>query len=134
VAITLLSLLGVTPFVVADRDPSIVYGQLAGLGNAGVFILMALVSVAVVVFFARHDRRSDETLWATTVAPALAAVAIFALVTFALSNFDLVVGSSSANVVLLSVLAASFLIGVVIAAWMRSRRPAAFELLGGAGR
>ncbi|MEE6165487.1 MULTISPECIES: APC family permease [unclassified Mycolicibacterium] len=134
VAITVLSLLGVTPFVLADRDPSIVYGQLAGLGNAGVFILMALVSVAVVVFFARHERRSDETVWATTIAPALAAVALFALVIFALSNFDLVVGSSSANMVLLSVLAASFLIGVVIAAWMRSRRPAAFELLGGAGR
>jgi hypothetical protein len=35
---------------------------------------------------------------------------------------------------LLIVLAASFVIGLVIAAWMKARRPADFELLGGAGR
>jgi amino acid transporter len=134
VAISVLSLLGVAPFVVADRDPSIVYGQLAGLGNAGVFILMALVSVAVVAFFARHERRQDETLWSTTIAPAVAAIAMFALVIFALSNFDLVVRSSSANFILLIVLAASFAVGLVIAAWMKRRRPVAYGLLGGAGR
>lgn len=134
IAISVLSLLGVIPFVLASRDPGIVYGQLAGLGNAGVFILMALVSVAVVAFFARHPRRSDETIWATTIAPAVAAVAIFALVIFALSNFDLVVGASSANVILLGVLAASFAVGLVVAAWMKHRRPDAFALLGGAGR
>jgi amino acid transporter len=134
IAISVLSLVGVAPFVIADRDPNIVYGQLAGLGNAGVFILMALVSVAVVTFFARHPRRSDETLWATTIAPVLAAVAMFALVIFALSNFDLVVGASSANFVLLIALAASFAIGLIIAAWMKRRRPETFELLGGAGR
>jgi amino acid transporter len=134
IAISLLSLLGVAPFVLAGRDPSLVYGQLAGLGNAGVFILMALVSIAVVVFFRGHERRQDESRWSTTIAPALAAVAMFALVIFALSNFDLVVGSSSANFILLIVLAASFVIGLVIAAVMKARRPADFELLGGAGR
>src|SRR5262249_12091968 len=41
IAISVLSLLGVAPFVLAGRDPSLVYAQLAGLGNAGVFILMA---------------------------------------------------------------------------------------------
>ncbi|OMB79428.1 hypothetical protein A5743_13635 [Mycolicibacterium conceptionense] len=132
--ITGLSLLGVTPFVLAGCDPNVVYGQLAGLGNAGVFILMALVSVAVVVFFARHKRRGNETLWATAIAPAIAAIAMFALVIFALSNFDLVVGASSANVLLLGVLAGSFLIGLIVAARLKASRPHDFALLGGAGR
>ena len=66
--------------------------------------------------------------------PAVAAVAMFALVIFALSNFDLVVGASSANVLLLGVLAGSFLIGLLIAARMKFSRPTDFALLGGAGR
>lgn len=134
IAISVLSLLGVTPFVLAGRDPSLVYGQLAGLGNAGVFILMALVSVAVVVFFRRHNHNEHETLWATTIAPALAAVAMSALVIFALSNFDLVVGASSANYILLIVLGASFVVGLLIAAIMKARRPDDFAQLGGANR
>ncbi|KUI31710.1 APC family permease [Mycobacterium sp. GA-2829] len=134
IAISVLALLGVAPFAVADRDPGVVYGQLAGLGNAGVFILMALVSVAVVAFFARHDRRADESRWATTIAPAVSAVAMFALVLFALSNFDLVVGASSANVILLGALTAAFVVGLLVAAWMKKRRPDDFALLGGAGR
>jgi amino acid transporter len=113
--------------VLAGRDPSTVYGQLAGLGNAGVFILMALVSVAVVVFFRRHDRSEHENLWTTMVAPTLAAIAMCSLVVFALANFDLVVGASSANFVLLILLAASFVIGLVIAAEMKRRRPADYE-------
>lgn len=134
VAISVVSGLGVAPFVIADRDPNLVYGQLAGLGNAGVFILMALVSVAVVVFFRRHERSQHENLWATLIAPALAAIAMFALVTFALANFDLVVGESSANFVLLIVLAGSFVIGLAVAMHMKARRPADYQLLGGAGR
>jgi hypothetical protein len=59
---------------------------------------------------------------------------MFSLVVFALANFDLIVGASSANFVLLIVLAASFVIGLVIAAEMTRRRPADYELLGGAGR
>jgi amino acid transporter len=134
IAISVLSLVGVAPFVLAGSDPSKVYGQLAGLGNAGVFILMALVSVAVVVWFRRNSTVNRESTWATLVAPAIAAVAMFSLVIFALSNFDLVVGTSSANFVLLIVLAASFAVGLVIAAVMKARRPADYARLGGAGR
>lgn len=132
--ISALSLLGLVPFVLAGHDPAIVYAQLAGLGNAGVFILMALVSVAVVVWFRRHGTDTGQSRWATLIAPSIAAVAMTCLVVFALANFDLVVGASSANVVLLAVLGASFVGGLIVAAVMKARRPNDFANLGGAGR
>ncbi|WP_173009959.1 APC family permease [Mycolicibacterium sp. P9-64] len=132
--ISALSLLGVIPFVLTNNDPAVTYAQLAGLGNAGVFILMALVSVAVVVFFRRHPTTTPHNTWATMVAPSIAAIAMTSLVAFALANFDLVVGASSANTLLLAVLATSFSAGLVVAAVMKARRPAAFLKLGGVGR
>lgn len=134
VGISALSLLGLIPFVLAGNDPAVVYAQLAGLGNAGVFILMALVSVAVVVWFRRHGAGTGQSQWATLIAPSIAAVAMTCLVVFALANFDLVVGASSANVALLAVLGASFAAGLIVAAVMKARRPHAYAALGGANR
>jgi amino acid transporter len=132
--ISALSLLGVLPFVLAGSDPAVVYAQLAGLGNAGVFILMALVSVAVVVWFRRNTPTTRQGAWATLVAPSIAATAMTCLVVFALVNFDLVVGDSSANGLLLAALAASFGAGLIVAAVMKARRPDDFLKLGGADR
>ena len=132
--ISILGLVGVSLFALAGSDPAKAYGQLAGVGNAGVFILMALVSVAVVVWFRRHGRDKGENIWATLVAPTIAAIAMTALVVFALANFDLVAGASSSNWILLVVLAASFLAGLVIALVMKVRRPADFDRLGGTDR
>lgn len=129
-----LSLLGLVPFVMAGSDPAITYAQLAGLGNAGVFILMALVSVAVVVWFRRHGAGTGQSLWATLVAPAISAAAMTCLVVFALTNFDLVVGASSANAILLAILAVAFVAGLIVAAVMKARRPEDFAKLGSAGR
>lgn len=132
--ISAFTLVAVGLFVIAGNDPAIVYGQLAGLGSAGVFILMALVSVAVVAWFRRHGKEADEGVWTTLIAPLISTVAMFALVVFALANFELVVGESDANFILQLVLAASFGAGLVTAAVMKVRRPADFERLGGAGR
>ena len=56
------------------------------------------------------------------------------LVGFALANFDLVAGESDANTVLLLVLAGSFIAGLITAAVMKAKRPAAFQRLGGTDR
>jgi amino acid transporter len=132
--ISALCLLGVALFTIAGSDPTVVYARLAGLGSAGVFILMALVSVAVVAWFRRHGRDKGDRVWATFVAPAVSAVAMTALVVFAFANFDLVAGASSSNWILQVVLAASFVTGLVVAALMKAKRPADFQRLGGADR
>ncbi|MFC9550208.1 APC family permease [Rhodococcus sp. NPDC056960] len=133
-AISALVLVGVGLFAVAGSDPSMAYAQLAGLGNAGVFILMALVSVAVVAWFRRNGKDTGEGAWATLVAPTISAVAMTALVTFALANFELVAGESDSNSILLAVLGAAFVAGLVTAAVMKAKRPADFERLGGQDR
>ncbi|MEN2509875.1 APC family permease [Gordonia polyisoprenivorans] len=133
-AISALGFAGVALFALAHSDPAKAYGQLAGLGNAGVFILMALVSVAVVVWFRRHGREKGERLWATTIAPSISAIAMISLVGFALFNFDLVAGESSSNWILLLVLAGSFVAGLIVATVVKIRRPEQFLRLGGIDR
>lgn len=132
-AISALGFVGVAVFTVAGRDPSVVYGQLAGLGNAGIFTLMALVSIAVVVWFQRNGKQGAG-VWATLVAPLISAIAMVALVGFALANFDLVAGDAAGNQILLVLLGASFVAGLVLAAYLKARRPAAFRRLGGTDR
>lgn len=133
-AISALALIGVGLFVLAGSDPSVVYAQLAGLGNAGVFVLMALVSIAVVVWFRRKGTDTGERTWSTLIAPLISAIVMSGLVGFALANFDLVAGESDANTVLLLVLAGSFIAGLITAAVMKAKRPAAFQRLGGTDR
>lgn len=60
--------------------------------------------------------------------------AMFALVIFALAKLDLIVGESSANFVLLTVLVSSFVIGLAIAMHMKAHRLTDYRLFGGAGR
>lgn len=104
------------------------------MGSAGVLILMTLVSVAVIVWFRRHRAFTQESPWTTVIAPGIATVAMGCLVVFALTNFDLVAGASSANGALLAALLASFLAGLVVAAVMKARRPEDFLKLGGTDR
>lgn len=133
-AVSALTWIGVAAFAVAGTDPAVAYGQLAGLGNAGVFVLMTLVSAAVVVWFRRNRTVRQESVWVTTVAPGVSAVALTALLVFALLNFNLVAGDADGNTVLLLALASAFVIGFVVASVIKVRRPNDFHRLGGADR
>lgn len=127
IAISVLSLLGASPFIFTGSPD---YGQLAAVGSIGILILMGLVCIAIVAFFHRSGRTQHGSLWVTTIAPALSAAVVFALAVFALSDL----GSSPTIVISTAVLAASFVAGLIIATRMRSGRPEEFERLGGAER
>ncbi|WP_281360363.1 APC family permease [Curtobacterium citreum] len=105
--------------VTLRSDPSTVYAQLAGLGGAGVLLLMVLVSVAVVVWFARQRRQHTATIWSSVIAPAVAAIVLTALTVFAISNFDLVAGTKGAVWVLLGIVVVTFAAGFLIPSWRR---------------
>lgn len=129
--ISALVLVGNGLFVLNGSDPGVLYGQMAGLGNIGIFFLMALVSIAVVVWFRRTKRQEGDNLWKTLIAPIIAAVFLVALVTFSIANFDLVVGGQPGeNLGLLVVLGISFALGLVIALIMKFKRPASYRAIG----
>jgi amino acid transporter len=120
ITISTLMLAVLAVVIISGSNPSTVYAQLAGLGGAGVLVLMVLVSVAVIVWFARHRGRHGLSPWSTVIAPSVAAVALTALVTFALGNFDLVAGSQGAVWVLLAIVIAAFSAGAIIPTLRRS--------------
>lgn len=104
---------------------------LTNLGALGLIVLMAVVSVAVIGFFAR-DRRGVGA-WTRLVAPAIAA-AFFATVTLlTLANWNLLLGEAETGFLtfaLPGLLVVAAVVGLAIAVQAKHRRPHAFESIG----
>ncbi|OBI71212.1 permease [Mycolicibacterium fortuitum] len=105
--------------------------QLFGLGTVGVLVLMVLVSVAVIAWFARKGIPAGANWFTCFLAPGLAILALGTTVVVAILHFDLVVGGAPGqNLGLLAVLAASLVVGCALAIYFRSARPQVFKVLG----
>jgi amino acid transporter len=116
----------VAVFAVAGSDPVLqLFTWMSGLATVSILLLMVLTSVAVLAFFARS--RVDRRTWHTRVAPALGTLGLLGIVGLVLANFTtLISGDAVLATVLLTVIAAAFALGVVVALVRRPRRtPAA---------
>jgi amino acid transporter len=112
-------------------DPTLIVGTGSGLGTAGVLILMALVSIAVVRYFVRTGRPAGETAWNVAIAPMISSLALAAVVVFAIARFDLLVGGEPGeNVWMLAVLLAFLVAGVAVAYYFKVKRPDLYRGLG----
>lgn len=97
-----------------------VYAWFGGAGTLGLVALLTLTSAAIVAHF---HRQRTASLWRGTVAPALALVALGAILVLVVSNFELLVGTRALANVFLGVIGASFVTGLVWAVALRRRRP-----------
>lgn len=105
--------------------------QLFGLATVGILILMVLVSLAVILWFARRGVPAGANWFSCFAAPGIAIVALGSTVLFAVLRFDLVVGGTPGqNLVLLVVLAVSAVVGVGLAVYLRSVKPQVYAGLG----
>lgn len=130
-AASVLVLLAFVPFVLADADPALLYGRLAGVGGFGVIVLELLTTFAVIAFFRKEEYRGKATVWHTVIAPVLAAVGLGGVVLLALVNFSTLTGSSGSLAVLLQVLIwGSLVLGMALAVVYRAKRPAVYERIG----
>ncbi|WP_416393528.1 MULTISPECIES: APC family permease [unclassified Curtobacterium] len=119
------------PFVVGGADPSFIMGAGSGIGTAGVLILMALVSLAIPVWFKRRGLPAGERRWRVYAAPIVAFVLISAVVVFAIVRFDLLVGGAPGqNLWMLLVLLAVLVAGCCVALHFRRNRPDWYARLG----
>jgi amino acid transporter len=90
---TASAVLVVTAFAVAGADPVLqLFTWMSGLATLGVLVLMILVGVAVVAFFART--RADTSPWRTRLAPALGTLGLCAVGWLVLDNFTTLIGGS----------------------------------------
>ena len=115
----------------SGTDPAQLFGLMSGLGSTGVLVLMALVSVAIAAFFFRVGIPASENVWKVFIAPIVSALALAAVVVFAIMRFELVAGGEPGqNVGLLLIPGASLALGILVAVYLRFAKPQIYRRLG----
>jgi amino acid transporter len=123
IAQTVLGAVVVVAFWAAHADP---YQQLLlwvnTPGMIGLFVLQLLVAIAVPCYFRRVTHQ--EGVLRTVVAPVLAAVLLATAIGLVVTHIDLFTGASTTvNTVLIVTAPAVFVVGLVLAWWLRRERP-----------
>lgn len=124
-------------FAVFQLDPVLqVFTWFAGVATLAIALLMALTSVAVIVYFLRT--KQDRRVWNTVIAPGLGFVGLMISAVLITANFPLLVGDVDADGapvfgavswVLLALVVIFPALGYVQAWWIKNRRPAAYAKL-----
>ncbi|WP_029106338.1 APC family permease [Mycobacterium sp. URHD0025] len=131
VAVAVVVAILVVPLGLANLAGEGLDAQLFGLGTVGVLVLMTLVSVAVIAWFSRRGVPPGANWFKCFIAPGLAIAALAPTIVLAVLHFDLVVGGAPGqNLGLLTVLAASLVLGGGLAIYFRSAKPHVFVGLG----
>jgi amino acid transporter len=121
-------------FALAGADPILqMYTWLAAVSSVAILVLMIGTSVAVIGFF--RKRRSPESNWHRTIAPALAIVGLVALLALVVGNFDAlgIEADSPLRWGLPGLVLLAAVVGVGWALRMRSVRPDAYAAIGTTG-
>lgn len=124
-------------FALLGLDPVLqVFTWFAGVATLAIAILMAVTSVAVIVYFAKTKR--DARVWNTVIAPALGFIGLVLSAALIVAYFPIMVGDVDAggnpafggvSWFLIGLVAVVPAVGYVQAAWIRNRRPAAYAKL-----
>jgi amino acid transporter len=129
---SLLAVVVVTVFVIAKRDPLFdLFTWFSGIAAAGVVLLMAGSSLAVIGFF--WGRRVEENLWQRFFAPLLGAFALFGVLAVMMLNFDSLLAPTAPPYlrwVLPGTVLAAAVIGLLWGLILRSTRSEAYALIG----
>ena len=121
-----IALVIVATFAITNTDPILkLFTWLTQMGALGVVLLMAVTSFAVVAFFRRRPGL-ESSRWRTVVAPVLSGLGMLAILVLGVANFNvLITGSTDAptdtmSIVLPAILFGSVIVGMLVAAWIRS--------------
>ena len=119
-------------YALAGWDPMVrLFFWLGTTGAFGVLCLLAVTSIAVIRFFARDPR--GEPAWRRLVAPALATLALLAMVWSGLANYATLLGvppGSTEAWVLPALFAVAGVAGILYGLWLRSSRPDVYQGIG----
>jgi amino acid transporter len=129
---SLTGLATITAYALGGWSPMTdLFFWLGTTGGFGILILLAVTSLAVIAFFARDPR--GETIWRRMIAPALAAVALTAIVVLAVLHYGTLLGvppGSPAARLLPASYAAAAAVGLVWGLVLRARRPQVYATIG----
>jgi hypothetical protein len=123
-----ISLTAVAAVAVWGWDPiTQTYMWFSGASTLGLIALMAMTSLAVIVFFRTKAR--GPSVWHAVIAPGLAFIGLTAILVLVIGNFSLLVGSATTATVLGGFIVATFTSGVVAAERVRRTRPDRYQAL-----
>jgi len=129
---TALAAVAVAAFALAGQDPVLaLFNWLTNLGALGVIFLLALISVAVVGYFAR-DRRGEHA-WNRLIAPIVSGVGLVVVFVLALLNFGALLGAAQGSVLTWALPGLIFVAGaagLAFALYLRSARPEVYARIG----
>jgi amino acid transporter len=126
----------IAAFAILGLDPVLaVFTWFSGVATLAIAILMAITSVAVIVYFTRK-RRGVASLWHTVIAPVLGLVGLVGSSVIITAYFPMLVGDVDAEGVpvfgalslsLIAVILLTPVAGYVQALVLRTRDPKAYE-------
>ena len=101
-------------FTFSGQDPfTVTYAWLVGLGTVGLLLSLCVVSVAIVVFFART--KVETNVWTTKVAPIISAVALGAVLFIAIENYSILGNTDDSARSLLIAIPIAAILGWIVA-------------------
>ena len=133
---TAIAVVLIVLFAILGKDPVLsLFAWLTNVGALGVIFLMALTSVAVVVYLRRHNEVTEATM-SHEAAAVVASIALFAVFVLALTNFAALVGTTPGdplNWILPGLIVAAAVIGLVYGLALKRARPDVYALVGRGG-
>ncbi|WP_347109654.1 APC family permease [Paenarthrobacter sp. S56] len=119
-----------TGFESQGTDAFTVYVRLNGLGAIVVVALLVLVSVAVLVYFRKHNVPGRGT-WKTTIAPALALMSLAMVLLLSFLNVDALIGAGpAASLAFTLLIPLVWVVGIGYARWLKKAKPGVHERIG----
>jgi amino acid transporter len=128
----IIAIVVVALFALAGADPLLqLGGWLPIFSTAGVVFVQLLVSLAVVAYFNREGRSGAGDYWKTLIAPILGAIAQAVVLVLLVIYIPFLAGANEVIVNLIPVYVAAITIaGVLMALYLRKRRPERYERIG----
>lgn len=129
-----------TKFETAGDVAYMIYVRVNGLGTMTVIVLMVLVSIAILVFFAQKRRKKDgETpevseggLFKTIIAPIIALAGLFVLFVMVVVNVNELIGAGPVASILMTIiiLPVVFFVGFGLATRLKKTNPDIYNKIG----
>ena len=133
---TVLAMTIVIVFVIASADPVLkLFTWLTNLGALGVLLLMAATSFAVVGYF-RRSPEPELSTWSSTIAPLLSGVLLTVILILGVANFNVLITSATdaptdtMAIVLPLILFGGGVLGLIVGAMLKSRKPDVYARIG----
>jgi amino acid transporter len=117
--------------IISGLDPGVFYGRVAGIASLSIIFLMLLTTIAVLIHFRGASANGQQSIWATRIAPALAALGLTWVIVLALVNANAFMASTtSLSIFFIAGMVVVFSAGVGMAFYLKAKRPDVYARLG----